>query len=463
MFEKYITTRWDIQGLYRDSFIKVAQFNPEIYIPPEISSFTSNFRPDPRFCHVHVIAATDGMRYGPNLNGDILDWDQLTGLQSPEEALNNPDDYRGVQLPRYKTFEQAKFYRHHANNPEDPFYGDVPVAALNIPMRRIELIIRIYRQDLPELGGFGAPDIIAKLDRRGYICVSMGCKIHHETCEYCGRSNELIADRCPCLKNNMNVIMPDGRQVRARNFGIRFFDISDVGIAADPAALSLQKVASFYNGVRSNPARDILDSRIIGAWAKMSELTKNFPPDSVAAVPVTNVPPNGMVETEPVPFDPDLIKTAMSNSGSLDCLVSTMTAMGIVLSPHELVLATSIQEPEKLAQSAMQFDGIRQLLLDNFSPSLYYLLSEKTAGRSGFIAACPSTGWQPTKIAEAGYPDVARYYSYYRGLVGSVARDSFVKVAYRNNLVRELLGSETEHENRVQSALYYLAHAGMTV
>lgn len=461
--EKYISTSWDIQGTFlNDGYTKVATFNPDIFIPSEIQNFMDNFKPDPRFCYVHTIAATDGSRYGSNLNGDILDGEELTGMQSHDESMGNLNQLRGIPIPRYKTFEQAKFFRHHANSPTDPHYGDIPVAAWNEPMRRIELIIRIYKQDMPDLNGYGAPDIVAKLDRRGFITVSMGCKIHHEQCDYCSATNELIKDRCPCLRDNMNQIMPDGRQVRALNFGIRFFDCSDVGIPADPLAFSLSKVAGL--STPPNMARDV-DQHVFGAWTKkLSEIVKEFPAGSIAEIPVDSVPDMGMCDCAPADMSDEEVKQAFALAGNLDSFVSTTALMGIVLSPRELALVTALNEPEKNAESTLQYSGIRNLLLDNFSVSLYHSLRDKTAERSGFLVQCHKTGWQPTKIAQAGYQDVADYYSFYRGMLGSLQRDGFVKAAYKNQHVRELLGSDSNEQNdRVRNALYHLAHAGMAV
>lgn len=454
MIDKYLDAQWEIQSVFSNRFEKTADFSPDVHVPDEIQNYISELTPDSNSNYIHVIAATDGRRYGSNLNGDILDGNEMTGTQTEQESIQNPGEFSGVQLPRYKTFEQARFYRHHANSPTDPAYGDVPVAAWNEPMRRVELIIRVYKKDMPELGGYGAPDIIAKLDRRGFICVSMGMRIHHETCMYCGAENELVKDRCDCLKNHMNEIMPNGQRVQANNFGMRFFDISDVGIPADPACFSLSKVASPTQ--HGNFAKDV-DEFVMGAWmTKQAEFTT----ESISNISASSTPPLGMSDSAPIELNESEIKEAFVACGSLDTLVSTAALMGIVFSPRELTYATSLSEPTKCAQSVSACDGIKNLSLDNFSISLYHSLLSKTAERSGYFVPCPKTGWQPEKIAESGYEDVADYYSYYRGLLGSLSRTSFIKAAHLNPYVRDLI--KNDHD-RVENALYHLAHAGMAV
>lgn len=465
MIEKIISTSWNIQTIF-DEPVKVAEYNPEVFVPDEIKNFITGLQPDPRFCFVHVIAMSDGGMYGSNLNGDIFKAAQLLGTQTQREADKNPGDFAGVPVPRYKTFEMAKFYRHHANSPIDPAYGDVPLAVWNEPMRRVELIIRIYKQNVPELNGFGAPDIVAKLDQRGFLTVSMGCRIHHEQCTYCGNENEFVHQRCECLKNRMNEIMPNGQLVAADNFEPRFFDISDVTIPADPIAFSLSKVATATATVNqtkvSNVARNVTET--VSPWhTKFSQMDKQIMSGQVGNIPV-DVPPCETCEALPEKkeFTHAELKVAFECSPNLNTFVSTTALMGMTLSPHELAFVTSLAEPEKAGSADQNFTGISHLSLDNFSLALYHALQHKVAERSGYQAVCPMTGWEPTKIAGNGFQTVADYYSFYRKLLATIPVEGFTKAAHKNPYVRQLLGNDSnERYARVKSAMYHLAHAGM--
>jgi hypothetical protein len=464
VIDKRITTQWDFKNLF-DGQTKTAGYEPDVYVPDPIRNFIEELHPDPRFAYVHTIAMSAGEKYGSNLNGDIFRADELTGMQTPEEAAKNLGDLQGVAIPRFKTFEQAKFFRHHANSSVDPAYGDVPLAAWNEPMQRVELIIRICKQDVPELKCYGAPDVVAKLDRRGYISVSMGTRIHHEQCMLCKNENEFVSQRCDCLKNRMNEILPDGRLVAADNFQPRFFDISDVTIPADPIALSIQKVASRGKIARINLAMDSVEGCQRHGWArKFSEMDKQVP-GSAGTVGNTPPPPNvpKAPSAPPVPTNmpQPAMKTAFSLAGDLNTLVSTCTLAGMVLSPVELAYFTSLSEPEKVASDLQNFQGLSDLSLDRFSVSLYDFLRTKFAERSGYTSPCPLSGWEPTKLAEQGYQQMADYYSYYRRLIDTIPAGQFIKAAHRNPHVRELLGRTDECHARVTNAMYYLSNAGI--
>jgi hypothetical protein len=448
MIEKHIGLDLEFSPLF--SFEKRANFIPDIHVPNEIEQYIKELNPDPRFVYGHVIGMSAGDLYGSNLNGDIFRANELTGIQTAEEAVKNKGELKGVPLPRFKTFEQAKFYRHHANSPADPAYGDIPIAAWNDPMQRVEMIVRICKVDVPEIDCHAAPDIVVKFDKRGFICVSMGTKIHHEQCTYCKNENEFVSQRCDCLKKHMNEIMPDGRMVAADNFGSRFFDLSDVTIPADPIAMSIQKVACL-TVPRVNFAKDEVIIRAkYGAWkSKTSGIEKHVPCVTVGDAYASRE----TVEEFPENMDASFIKKAFAAAGDLNTFVSTCTAAAVVLTPLELAYATYLQDPEKVAEGS--FEGVTDLSLDNFSVSAYLCLRSKFAERSGFFVPCPESGLEPAKLA--GYEEVSDYYSYYRKIISEIPAAQFEKAAYRNPHVRELAV-----KGSVKEAMFYLANAGFT-
>lgn len=458
--EKHVSTTWKIETVL-DSPSKVAFWQPPTYVPPEIQSFVDRLRqvgPDSRFNYVHIIAMTDGGFYGSNLNGDVFTTDELTGTQSEAEAAKNRGNMQGVQVPRYKTFEQAKFFRNHANGDNDPFYGDVPCAAWNDPMRRVELIIRIAKQPVPELGMQSGKDIIIKLDRRGFITVSMGTRISCEQCSICNHTNEFIHERCDHLANQINDVLPDGRRVSAKNFGMRFFDISDVGVPADPGAYSLDKVASADGAVATHP-NVAFDAEGYAEWrTKHSDMVKNVPCSDPIADLLPVFDPERRTQDEPDEYPVEQLKKALYAAGnSLDVVLSTAAAASIVFSPTELCTLTALAEPDKIA--AATFCGFRSISFDKVSRPVYDALRSKFADRSGFVAPSYARGWEPAKLAEEGHTVVADYYAYYRDALRSLSRSTFVKAAHRLPYLREVVDAGGDPK----AAMSNLAYAGLSL
>ena len=102
--EKHVSLTWQVENVL-DSPSKVACWQAPTYVPPEIQSFMNRLKErgaDPRFTYVHIVAMTDGDYYGQNLNGDVFSTDELTGMQSEQEAAKNRGDMCGVAVPRYK-------------------------------------------------------------------------------------------------------------------------------------------------------------------------------------------------------------------------------------------------------------------------------------------------------------------------------------------------------------------------
>lgn len=461
--EKHISTQWSIENVFDGLSVKTASFQPEVFVPPEIEQYITGLEPDPRCSYVHVIAMSDGDTYGSNLNGDIFTADELCGIQTPEEAAKNVGQYQGQQMPRYKTFETAKFFRNHDNGMNSLFYGDVPCAAWNEPMRRVELVIRIFKVPMPGMGPNcrGAPDIVVKLDRRGYICVSMGTKIDHEQCTICGNKNAYVSQRCDCMANHMNEVMSDGRRVAAINYKPRFFDISDVGVPADPIAYSLNKVASVA-GPTVNPAVDVPVLDV--TWSrKHAEITKQVPAAG-STVEDRSEPKRGETLADTLSeVAVHSIKHAAAAASSLDELVSTAAAAGLVFSPQELMLATACMEQPKLASMELtEFNGFRAIDVTSVNQRVYYSLKPLIDERSGFLHAPVANDWSEDKVAAEGGADIGAYYGWYRDQLRAIPVATFEKVAHRHPLIRELLGNDSVTQYaRVRSALQNLADAGV--
>lgn len=177
--------------------------------------------------YVHKVAMGGSHRYGPNRWGD--------GFR--EEVLERD----------HHTFElQAKAYRQHKS--QGDHYGHVKVAGMR-PEGFVELVTEYY--GTPEAarrnGGRVADLEIESLSKRGYIPVSMGSMVPFDTCVVCGKEAPKPKDRCSSkaeggdcplfgCKTGMLKVAADGRMNFVDNPFNRFYDISMVGVGADPVA-----------------------------------------------------------------------------------------------------------------------------------------------------------------------------------------------------------------------------------
>lgn len=438
MIEKHISNAIKVCGLVENT--KIASFEPDIHIPEEVQNFVANLQPDPRFAYMHAIAMSDGDSYGSNMNGDVFTWDELIGNQDEAEAAKNKGDLAGVSIPRYKTFEQAKFFKHHANSDYDKFYGDVPLAACNAPMKRIELIIRVARNDIPEMGMVGAPDVCVNLDNGIQVCLSMGSRITHETCSYCNNSNEFISQRCPHLANQMGEIMPNGVKVAALNYGMRFFDISKVTIPADPIAFSLSKVASIIP-----PPNKCFDVEVKKSnWRqKWSEIYKEIPSDAAEKVECGEC-----VSEEPSAFKDEELQ-ALAKTAHLNSLLNTSTALGIVFAPYELMKLAFYSGINDVNDA-----DVGSINVMDVNYGVANILKTKMAERSGYYISPHSTKWQEEKFA--GYDDACDFYAFYRTALSCVPVSELTKAAAAIPAIRDIVG---RNANTLKAASY-LAHTG---
>lgn len=176
---------------------------------------------------------------GPVYNLSVSNDQSYTANSMVVHNSNNRGDFfRETELiDSYNTFEHiAHVFKFHDNKDPKKAFGKVTASIYNPRMHRIELVIKVDREK--------APDIAEKIDKGEFPNVSMGAKVQKDICSICGKENKTIADYCEELKNHMNEILADGRQVYADNIKPRFFDISFVPVGADRTARVLRKVAS---------------------------------------------------------------------------------------------------------------------------------------------------------------------------------------------------------------------------
>jgi hypothetical protein len=371
---------------------------------PEISRYIKELRPDPGYQFVLMTPMGSFEYWGINVNGDLfpdvsLSFDMDKGdpvavakrleakWLAPFGKTIPPGSYREFG---FKTFLQAKRYRHHANKDPSVSYGDIVVSVWNPIMHRVEVIVRHDRETAKRVG---AEDIIADIDAGKPRQISMGCKVPFDVCTKCGNISRTPGDYCDHLRLNMGGINPDGSINAAVNFFMRFFDLSDVFIPAAKEAGVLEKVAR--------------DRRYVvkAAVAKQAEIKKDVLPNSGYAA-----------LRQSYESEPDLPKTVL-RGGSLENLLTTLSGLGIVMKPAEFQDAAlsrmGMQNySDDLASRGQVFHpetsrGDFTLDPKGFDSRLAEVLAPLLGERSGFYPHLPRRVLRITVIQERPAADLA--------------------------------------------------------
>jgi len=189
------------------------------FIPPKLAHHIREIEknPDPNYVYLYDRALGAGEYYGANNNGDWFG----------EEMLRRD----------HESFEKsARLYRHHQNKDPRNSIGEVLASAYNDPLHTVDLIIKAplekVAQDMDDFAN------------GKQIQTSMGAKVPYDVCSVCGNKAKTRGQYCSHLRFNMLKLMPDGRQVFAKNEKGEFVDISIVLVHADPASVVLRKIAS---------------------------------------------------------------------------------------------------------------------------------------------------------------------------------------------------------------------------
>lgn len=194
------------------------------------------FTYDPDYLYLKVKAVSAGEFWGDNKNNDYF----------PEAEL----------IKHHKTFLAAHTFKNHENKKIENAIGDVLSAEWSDKMKCVYLVIRIDRRV--------APTIVRGYEKGFMTDVSMGCRVDHVLCSYCGQKAKTRFDYCDHLKTMKGKIMDNGKKVCEINIGPKFHDISAVLNGAERTAKveglyihgdkvayetgdSLEKTASFKN------------------------------------------------------------------------------------------------------------------------------------------------------------------------------------------------------------------------
>lgn len=201
----------------------------------------NGFNYDPDYLYLKVKAVSAGEYWGSNKNDDYF----------PEVEL----------IKNYKTFLIAHTFKNHENKKIENAIGDVLSAEWSDRMKAVYLIIRIDKRI--------APSVVRGYEKHFMTDVSMGCRVDHVICSYCGQKAKTRFDYCDHLKTMKGKIMDNGKKVYEINISPKFHDISAVLNGAERTAKvegiyienskvalhldnSLEKTASFKNNLEEN-------------------------------------------------------------------------------------------------------------------------------------------------------------------------------------------------------------------
>jgi hypothetical protein len=200
-----------------------------------LRGYIQKITPEDRKQYVYVLvnALGAGEYFGPNINADYFPWEALA---------HQGKDYG------YQTFLNAHAFQHHANKDPARAFGIPVLSVLNRGMKRVELVIRLDRE---QARAQGADPVIARIERGEFPDVSMGCKVPFDVCSICGHKSKTRDDYCQHMRPpeemrgifGPNRILSDGRKIYVVNTLPRFFDISFVFIGADKTAKVMAKLA----------------------------------------------------------------------------------------------------------------------------------------------------------------------------------------------------------------------------
>lgn len=281
---------------------------------------------------LHVIAVGDEERYGDNRNGD--------GFAA--------EDNRKVH-GRFKT--NGHLFLDHKHQHPSLAVGEVLDTAYNDLMGRIELLLAADNDK--------AHKYLSKHSGEGDMPVSMGCTVDAERCSVCHNVAPKVRDRCACVRENLGLLMDDGRKVFMHNPDPHYFDISLVWRPADRIGYSLRKVANDQGLVSS-------DQLAIQAGLTQMRPTKLAAIRRVASIEKRI---SGMVRSFPESVGANTLQTLKAKvaSAGLPAVLGTLHRKGWLLSPHDLFELGGIGKSAAAEKVLEDEPGLEPLLADDTS------------------------------------------------------------------------------------------------
>ena len=348
-------------------------FYERVKTASDASEFIKSVQPQPGKTIVLVLGLGAYETYDLNRNGDGFNERPYRDGYKPTCGCCDAHEGAWVSnsqtlLYHYKTFENAKNYRHHVNKDPLKAVGDVIKAFWNPVMHRIELLVGLENEK--------APDLAEKIAAGEYPPVSMGCRIKYDVCTICGHQSPTRAKYCDHLKFHMRQVMPSGLRAGALNPDPDWFDISWVIKPADQTGFCLKKVAhenvyEIRTGAELGEYMDAVEEKR-AAIQKLSDIDK-----VVRGIPVDHkTSPLSESEDKAIHQYHQQVMPAIKNMPDMtdDTLrqlahfpiaevLSTLSAAGVILTTPEFIklmveqLSPGTKVPEEALDSAVAIQG----------------------------------------------------------------------------------------------------------
>lgn len=200
----------------------------------------------------------------------------------------------------HSTFVKAGRAVHwnHKNKKNDPKYGDIYASDYNEPMKRIELLIGLDKDNSKNA------DVLTKIEKGGQVPFSMASRQAFDLCSICKHKAPDSEHRCEHIPSQLGEITKEGNMVMMINPNPNWFEISLVHKPADRVAYSLNsssKEASdndiqdrYNNNLKQAQEIYLPSSLILSKYAsskrsllnKISKLEKHI--DAVASGKIEN-------------------------------------------------------------------------------------------------------------------------------------------------------------------------------
>ena len=410
---------------------------------PGLQAYLDTLRPDPKYTYVLVNAMGYSEFFGANSNKDWYGYNpglDFNGLLHSWEGIGQDietDRMKGKNWPYgYPCFYGSTVYAHHKNtDPQRLGFGDVIYAGANPQMKRIELVKRVFNEEAQRKGH---TSILSRIRAGERVDVSMGTKVPFDLCSICSdwvalrkawktfdakkhrhpgvailayhRTVKPIKglavtrkDYCQCMRTQGGKILPDGRKVFVYNDFPRFFDISFVWIGADRTARVMWHMTDGpaplpSRGTTAGPGSFELLLRRLLNRDKTASMEKEIP--------------DGIAEAVHSDADrmPEMNCSTLSRLGGQPVQsLSTLAAMGIILTPHEfqrMLLGENHPITDQLHKlsfdtEASVVDDAYAVGAEHFDQKLASDLAPLMPSRSAYAPFMGDRMMSPAKVASA--------------------------------------------------------------
>jgi len=257
------------------------------------------------------------------------------------------------------------------------------------------------------------------------------CHVRWDVCTICGHRAPTRAQYCEHALRSLRQVLPDGRKVSVLNPSPKFFDISFVFRPADPTGWMLKKVADVSHG---RPSAE-LGERVAAYRSRALELRTN-----TQKVASDLAGPYGRVAADVVSEWPALEGQALdtlAKLGSLSDTLSTLTAVGVVLSnaevtqlmakkagipcpPSDLDRLSALQPAleevlTRYPSAAAKLAELVDFRLDGVKPQRLAAITDWVEKRGGYADYARTVAYAPSDTFQLPFGPGASYRAYQPG------------------------------------------------